>query len=592
MSIDFHIEFAPNGDKLRLNLRSKDAAQAGKPFDRQPLDLLPDDINKLRIGTANPLIVDKITADVSQWLLGDTLGDNLQTAMDSANGEKMRVVLSVNDEQLQKKLSDIPFELCQPAGALGAIPIVLESVVESIVHLLPKIGTPPLSPKDRFPLNILLLRSNPAELGGAVPPAEPLRNEIYALIDAHLKLNRNHVQVHVLSSEAAPDLIGKPTYETLKTQLESEISYDILVYLGHGDVLQSYPEKPPVGVLQFEADEVEAGEVKADSVSSIRLARLLNRHPVPVVLLIGCLTASDIPVGRRPDVESGTPAWMRGSQAVAQALINSSSGVKIVVGMRYRLEKEDAKFFLKGFFKSLLRMRPGHVEAAVHQARNEMSDGNQNSYSWASPMLFRSLESEPLFPFLAAPPEAVCPNLETDQNLRETLWKHLSKTSWSLRALPQSGTEALNDFLQEVESKYISSVLAKVPYLLLPELVEGHHGEPVTVPVKLRGQLKVDSLRGDLNFGGEQIRVVSLTATQELLDKGYDVLSSTKENSAGFLIERKSGDDDLPEGTLFNVTVELGQAYPVVNAVNVNILNIAPHKAICTGNNAVIVPPP
>ena len=216
MSNDFHIEFAPNGDNFRLNVRTQNGAQAGHPLDRVPLDLAPDDINKLRAGTANPLIVDRVTSGVSQWLLEGTLGERLQTAIQSANGEKMRVVLSINDERVQEKLSDVPFELCQPAGVQGAVPIVLENVVESIVHLLPKIGTPPPTAKDRFPLNILLLRSNPAELGGAVPPAEPFRKEIYDLVDAHPKLNRSHVQVHILSSENAPDLVGQTDLRKLK----------------------------------------------------------------------------------------------------------------------------------------------------------------------------------------------------------------------------------------------------------------------------------------------------------------------------------------------------------------------------------------
>ncbi|HLM60411.1 MAG TPA: CHAT domain-containing protein [Pyrinomonadaceae bacterium] len=592
MSVDFFIEFAPNGDQLRLNLRSRDVAQAGKPFTRQSIDLLPDEVNKLRAGTANPLIVDNITAAVSQWLLGDALGDDLQRAIEDADSERLRVVLSVNDEQLQEKLSDIPFELCQPAGALGAIPVALETGVESIIHLLPKIGVPPVSPKDRFPLNILIVRSNPADLGGAVPAAAPLRKEIHKIIDAHGKLNRSHVQVHILSSEADPDLHGRPTYKDLRTHLESDTSYDILIYLGHGDVLQSYPGKPPVGVLQFESEETgDADSDSFDSVAFTRLARLLNRHAVPVVLLVGCLTASEVPVGKQEYVESNTPAWMRGSQAVAQALINSSSGVKVVVGMRYRLEKDDAKHFLKGFFKSLLKMRPGNVEAAVHQARNEMSDANQNSYSWSSPMVFRSLEPEPLFPFLASPPEAVCPNTQQQQSLRETFWTHLSKLTWSLRNNPQSGAESVHSLLMKtVEKEYVQTVLASAP-LLLPGCVEGHYEQEVTVPVTMHGQLKVESLRGDLSFGG-QLSVISVAATQALLDSGYKLLSSTEENSASFSIERKTGDADLPEGTLFNVTVKLGQTYPAIYPMNINILKTESAKAICTGNNVVIVPPP
>ena len=603
MSLEFRIDIAPNGQNLRLNLLSKmpGVPDAGQPFVRTlPIPNLSDaDLDDLRRGNAQKPVVDQVTEHIRDWLLNVDLDPYLRTALAGPPGESVRLVFSINDEELRTKLSNVPFELCSLSGG-GAVPLALHGKVASIVHLLPKVGVPPLAPNSgTWPLRVLIVRSNPLDLGGSVPPAAKTREEIHEVIDAQPKLDRDLVQVHVLSSEVSPDLAGKPTLDNLKKQLQ-KIPYDILVYLGHGDLLPVYQGLTPVGVLQMETEDATAHV----TVPFDQIAVLLHERPVPVVILAGCLTAAEISAELKADVEKNIPQWMRGSQAVAQALINSESGVQFAVGMRFRLETEDAGRFIRAFFNTLLlgqpepfKVPPGHVEAAVRAARRELYLGRPNSYSWSAPVIFRSLGQEPMFPHLASPPESVCPNTEQHQSLRAIFWEQLSKLAWNLREVPQSGAETVRGLLQNVEQQYVQSVLAKAPCFIVPGCIEGRHEGTVTVPVNLHGKLNVDELRADLVFGGGLVKVKSLEASQQLLDSGYQMLSLAKGDYASFYIEKagSSGDQSsrgLPEGILLNATIELGQSYQVVYPASVNIKKIEPGQPVCTGNNAIIVPPP
>jgi len=151
--------------------------------------------------------------------------------------------------------------------------------------------------------------------------------------------------------------------------------------MGHGDVFQVYQGLPPVNVLQLESDD---GSVHI-TVPSDQLAIQLHERPVPVVLLIGCLTAADIPPDMKEGVASLIPQWMRGVQGLAQALVNSESGVQLAVVRVYMLETTDATRFLNAFFKESIGNSAGNVEAAVHAARLELRFGTAGSYSCLLP---------------------------------------------------------------------------------------------------------------------------------------------------------------------------------------------------------------
>jgi len=585
MNNDFRIDIAPNGAALRFNLYTYQggAPDAGQSFDRQHFSLTDALIDKLRRGDASPAEVQQITADLSTWLFGIDISPSLQAVLNQPNGDPLRLIFSINDQELREKLADAPFELCKLPG--GGIPLALNAKNASIFHLLPKVGTPPsASTAGGWPLRILIVRSNPLDLGGAIPPAAEVRKEIYQILD-NKGFSHNLVQIHVLSSENAPDLAGRPTREGFRNQIE-KAPYDILVYLGHGDVLPVYQGLPPVNVLQLESDD---GNLHI-TVPSDQLAVLLHERSVPVVLLIGCLTAAGIPANQKAGVASLIPQWMRGVQGLAQALVNSEAGVQFAVGTRYMLETADAMRFLQGFFKSLLSSKPGNAEAAVHAARRDLHFGNPGSYSWSAPIVFRNLRDEPIFPFLASPPTNVCPTAEQHQSLRVIFWDNLSKQAWSLRA--QGGAGDIHTILDQVEQQYVQTVTAGGQSLIMPKWVEGRSEEVLTIPVELHGALNIDKLRGTLVVGSDQVKVTSLQATAELQAQGYDVLSSTKKNQATFSLERNNGAGGLIAGPLFNATVQLDSANQVVYPISVNIIETSPNKPVCTGGNAVIIPPP
>lgn len=589
MPNEFKIEIAPNGAQLRFTVSRTQPGMpaAGMVFHRQPPNLAGDLAGKLRIGKATPAEVQQVTAQISQWALSNDIDPLLYNELVTPGNEPFRLIFSVNDPQLSETLSEIPFELCQVANT--GLPLALHGKNASILYLLPKVGTTSALAAGTWPLRILIVRSNPQDLGGAVPSADQLRQSIYASLDAAVGLSRKLVQVHVLSSEAAPDLAGRPTREGFRTQLY-KATYDILVYLGHGDVLPAYLGLAPVGVLQLETEDGAAHvTVPAD-----QLAVLLHDRPVPVVLLVGCLTAGDLPADAQSAVEALTPQWMRGSQGLAQALVNSGSGVQLAVGMRYMLETKDAMDFLTVFFGSLLNngeaRKRGDVEAAVHAARVAMQYGTPGSYSWSAPMIFRAPGQEPLFPFLASPPANVCPAVQQHQDLRDMIWRSLVKYSWSLRA--QGGAAPIHDMLQAVEQQLVQAVLAKAPTLIMPDLVVARHEETVTVPVGLHGAMNVEALRGKLVVGGEHVKVTRLQATPELRAGGFDVLSAVEGNRASFRIDHDGNGGALAAGPLFHATVELDSATQIVYPVTVDITEARPAQPVCSSLNAIIVPAP
>ena len=586
MTSDFRIDIASNGGGLVFNLYQYVAGvqSAALVFQRQPLDLSGSPIDKLRRGDAVPAEVQQISATVSSWLFGTDVGPLLFMALNQVGGEPVRLIFSINDAGLREQLADAPFELCQLQGA--AIPLALNGRNASVFHLLPKVGTSSPS-AGTWPLRILIVRSNPLDLGGAIPPAALVRDAIFEPLD-NQGLSRSLVQVHILSSEVAPDIAGRPTRDGFRSQINKGAAYHILLYLGHGDVLPVYTGMPPVNVLQLESDD-GANHV---TVPSDQLAVFLHERPVPVALLIGCLTAAGVPADLQAGVGSAIPQWIRGVQGLAQALVNSESGMQLAVGTRYMLETVDAVRFLKAFFASLLQSKPGNVEAAVHAARRDMHFGTPGSYSWSAPIVFRNLQEEPIFPFLASPPANVCPTADQQQNLRVIFWENLSKQSWSLRDQNPASIAMIHNVRETVEQQYLQTILANAPALIMPKLVEGKSEQTINIEFDLYGALNnIDELRGTLTVGGAQVKIVALQATPELAN-GFNLLSSVTDNQASFMIERRVAGSTLKNGPIFTATVQLDTASQVVYPVNLTITRTSSAQPVCTGNNAVIVPAP
>ena len=575
MSNDFYIHIEPgDGEQLRVVVRREGDPMLpdGVPFTRPPFSLSQETGDTLRRGNAPKQLVAKVTADVSQWLLGEDISAILNGALAQPDS-KNRFVFSL-DNDVRAAFDDLPFELLRTSG--GGSPLAVHPHVSSIVHRLTKLGNPPTArASSDWPLRVLIVRSNPLDLGGQVPAAGEIRKAILAS-NPHAAAD---VEVDILSREEVEGVVGLPTREGFADRigLPGLVAYDVLAYLGHGEVLSAHEELTALGVLQFEND---AGDAH-DPVPADKLAARLRS--VPLVLLIGCLTAAEVP----KEIIDVMPDWLRGSQGVAQSLVNSGeSGVRCAIGMRYRLESSDAKRFVEAFFKSLLKLTPGNVESAVHFARSELHFKSQLPLSWSAPVTFQTAIEEPMFAFLTTPPTAVCATQEQHGHMRAIFWDALSKHG------PEAAIGVRN-ILQQVETKYIDSVLSNAS-LIMPVLVESQPAAQVELPLHLFGQesLDVDVLEGQLLVSGADLAIGDVKPTPQLTDNGYELFVSKDSGRVKFRIKRNGDAGAIPCGELARVRLDLGPAGPGAYPVAVQSLDAKPPSPVCPGTNAVIVQTP
>jgi hypothetical protein len=603
MTNDFVVEILPAGGKnlrVRLSASYPPLKREALALPRQLIELESNDIETLRGGNAPEGLVTKVSEQLSQWLLSGDLNAFLKVALMPGH-EPVRLVLEV-DEDLLPALADLPVELLY----FDAYPFAISNRVNAIVHLLPQASTAqPSLAALHSPLRVLIVRSSPKDLKVYVPAAEPLREHIKGLVN-----DPKLVRVDVLSSETAG--AAPVTWEAFRKLLE-HTSYDILVYLGHGDLLDKEAEdRPAIGILKFEhADGVHHEPVRSD-----QLRVYLNNHPVPVVLLTGCLTAAEMDaisdVQLKNKIVAMFPRWMRGIQGVAQALVGGESGVQVAVGMRYKLETTDAVTFLEAFFESLLTIdpnnpgaKPGDVEAAVRAGRAKLFAERPLPPSWSAPVIFRTLGVEPTFGFLSKyKPTPDGPNgfpvgdtsvaldpVEAekdarDQERREKIWKALVK---------QPDLQFAYEILDETEKAMRERALARDAPLLMPGRVEVKPNNPAVASVYLYGALGVSAFKIKLLVGSNSVSFESLDATQALTDSGYELSDGSQlgRNEISFSIKRTTAAPDslLPEGELVRVGLKLGQAIAVVYPLTLEMLEIEPNNIKAqVGSNAVLVP--
>lgn len=577
MSTDLRIVIRPDNGQYLLDVTGWPVGAPVQSFQRNAPALTANELDELRRGTAPPPTVYNVISGVSQWVLGADLHALLVAALNQVQ-DPLRLIFEVRAPQSYSVFSDLPIELIQLQQAVN--PLVLDHRVGSIVHLLPKVGSPPaMATANGWPLSVLIVRSNPHDLGGAVPAALPIRQQVLNI------LPEPFVNMDILSREVGPGVKGLPTRSGLVRQLQ-RASYDILVYLGHGDLIATHADLPPIGALELENQDGSAH----DPMAANQLAAALHNWPVPAVILVGCMTAADLSAAAHQVIDPVIPKWMRGSQGVAQALINSESGVQIAVGMRFQIETADARVFLEGFFTSLLQDRPGHVEEAVRAGRNMLNLLGQQGYGWSAPMVFSTLASEPLFGFLATSHQ--CPAAELYNNARAIFWRAVSQIPLSLRTPEQINPllDSLEKLNQEINQNVAAGVTRLVPTQL--EVLPGQTGE---FPVWLHGALNVEEVEGRLVVGGQEGTIGVITPSQELLQQGYQVLTQREApNQALFVIKRFDNQaNPLPTGApLFRVQVTAGNSAGVVYPVNIEGLRTDPPQLVCPGNDAIIVPRP
>ncbi len=596
---DCLIEFRKDGEKLDLKVFPPEGGE-GERFIRQLPDLAASDLDELRLGQPTDEVVDRVTAKVSEWLLNpnpNTHKAELDLAkilgLAQAAGGSSRLLFSardIDDPALRSQLFDIPMELL--VQEKNGEPFITNNRVAAMIHLLPKAIQPPTSSKaGALPFKVLVVRSNPDDLGKAVPEAAELQKHI---LEQRPDLKDNLV-VDVLSSENGFQAAGRPTREQFVKQLEQP--YDVLVYLGHGDVRQPDAGALPIGALLLENEDGTAH----DSFDAKRLSSLLHTRPVPVVLLVGCLTAAELPQGVQiSDLKSDIPRWMRGSQGVAQALINGQSGVQLVVGMRYRVERNDALVFLKRFFKSLLTDTKlvGNVEAAVRSARVDLRVLGKQHISWAAPTIFRMLGEEPMFSFLASQ-RTLEPSPKT-QELRSLVWESLKSLSSNQAGASPLQPDLLN-MLDRIEHGMIAE-LGGAAAILTPDLVRvppdqlkpAPEKTTVVVPFRLDRPLSVSRLQGVVVESSGSASISEVRASAALEQAGFELLTGAPGGGTiRFRVEANPGGvKEIPAGVLFEVVLAIGASIQTVYTLGPGTVTSDPAHPLGVAQGAVIVQSP
>jgi hypothetical protein len=565
-------------DLIAFTAFAKNLGEGGEPLTpRQKPQIAPDLIEKLQQGNAQPASIEQMKTLISNWLLGGDLKPPLETAIMNLNGDNIRLIFHI-DDRLRKDailgdlLADLPLELLVMPGDI--VPLALNPKVSAFIHRLNRVPAAQTATMTHSPpLRVLMVHSNPPTLGGQVPNPSSIRKRI-------IELGKGLVEVDLLCSHDGEGVIGPPTRDGLWKAMANQ--YDILVYLGHGGREQLFEDLLPLSLIYLESpDGQKQDPVRAD----VLAARLLN-NPVPVVLLVGCLTAAEVPAETLENLLAHMPAAMRGNQGMAQALVDSSSGVQVAVGMRYRLESEDACFFLEAFFDSLLASKPGNIEAAVHAAREKLHSFSNCTASFSGPVLYRVLSDEPMFDFLASPPQVMVNPLY--QRVRNTIWKIFANLSWSNNEMLQTLTDALS----KAEGDLVQDTLQRAP-LLMPTWQLGKQNETVQMPLTLYGELNVDELEANLIVDSPDVDIESIVASNPVDAAGFSVLTKINRNRAYFRIQREQpGHSPLPAGTLMDVKLKLGPSNGVLYPVAIDVKKIHPKKLICPANNVVIVPTP
>ena len=587
---EIRIEISPSGqNELRLLLKGENLPDLGEEIFKPPCMLVDDDIRKLRSGQPENSVVEKVADLISQWLLDPEIRLYLVNALNTP-GETVRVIFSMSD-RLRPLLADVPFELLQLEKA--QTPLAVNKRVNAIVYHLPKVVTTQNPPAAQgWPLRILIVRSNPPNLGGAVPPAEPLRAAIMQIAqDAanimHQPLTAGDlVRIDVVSSETPG--AGKVTLDAIEERLngpagEAGSPYHILLYIGHGDFPPDFQDQNQTIGPELQLEDPQTGNAIPVSVS--QLTGIIG-DKVPVVLLAGCVTAQNFPAPIKPLIDREIPDWMRACQGLAQALVNSSAGVQVAVGMRYLLETDDAVRFLNAFFRSLMIETPGHIEAAVRAGRIALHTQHPFPPSWSAPVLFRTMRPEPLFDLTKPPvPRAVEDQVEFYKTARLKLWEVMALQAAQKR-LPGI-SEAI-----DASDEQLRMLLQPLGPVIMPHRSETQPGAQTGVLIELYGDLNVDVLAGRLIVSGGDARFKALKLTQQVNQSGYRLAAlAIQDRTIDFKLERGMGATPLPAGPLFDIDLMLGTGIGIVYIVSMAQLATMPDLPISASSNAILVPP-
>lgn len=570
MNAELKFVVVPGADQQSITLSvTLDTDLAPKLFQRQLLALDVQTLEAFRRGELGALEFEKLMSDVNSWLLDAPVRAVLNNALTgTSNGTGLRLVFVVPDEA-RDAIAAIPLELLWHDTADS--PLVLRKDIESLAYYLSKAKTAPENLAARnWPLKVLIVRANPLDWGGKVPTVAPLKKHI---LDQAADYGPGMVEVDVISSEGGA--ATPASWAALRAHLAKTSDYNVLVYLGHGELAEPPTGGTPIGHLYMESPDGEGHQ----AIGAPQLAKLLSDYPVPLVVLAGCVTAVEQPgLVRRRGAEQG----------IAQALVNSSeAGVQMAVGMRMEVLGTAAMRFLNEFFTSLLKGAPGDVDRAVRKARNELFlDTGRYPPHWAAPVVFRANNGTPGFDFINSPVTfRVSPDMAKWLDLRTRLWNRLGD---SLSHIDPARLKGMLEALDATEIELRKEGVAQGP-LLLPRLAQAVAGQTSTVAVEVVGKLSVAKLRADLQVP-TGLTVQKLTLEPAVKAAGFKLLLD-QDDRGYFEVQATSGlSTALPETALLQAevsTVDGAAVYPVTIALR----EVVPKTLLWPGDNVVVAAP-
>jgi hypothetical protein len=535
-------------------------------------------LDDLRRGESLEATAAPLADAISGWLLGTDLTKRLTKVL--GGQDALRVVVRM-DRTLVATLSDLPVELVSLPQSL--LPLVLHPKVHSLVHVPPIVGATTVTEEHDWPFRVLIVRSNPIDLGGAVPEVTPIVKDILD-VAASAGLPEGAVQIELLSSEeAGADFATWPRFR----KLLGSGTFDVFVYLGHGDLQVALAGTAPVGYLQFESADGKGHQ----SIAARDIAAELAQHPVRVVVLAGCLTAAGPPKDAEEAelqalVTKNLPLWLRGAQGVAQAIIDSDAPVELAVGMRDLLEVNTATVMLGSFFRNLIKDHPGDVERAIREARSDLFGGGRYPPSWSSAVVFVK-GTAPVFQFLAEKPAQA-----------------------AFLAEKQKQFDLVRQFRQSTERQFLDAVGDRTPILgflaftgeqdkavlkkdamVRPRFVQSPAG-PVQIPMELVNAIKTKRLTGKVSISGENAAIDELVPDPRLEVAGFALLSSKDGAKARFSIENDGpGASKLSAGPLFTIRATIGSTAPAVHEVVVTRAANDPETIVWSGMDVIAVVP-
>jgi hypothetical protein len=574
MSTELRITPLPYPGGMNLLLQGGALPGAGVSIQRPVPQLDPDLMERFRRSELTPPQFVELRDSITDWLLDTEVRAILKAAL-PPNGGGLRLVFVILDPA-RPFVAQLPLELLWHDSPNS--PLLLRNDVQSLVYVLSKPPANVAPETTNWPFKALIFRARPADLE-AVPEVGPLADEIRALGAPY---GNRMVQIDVISREAAVNVPA--TWNALRTQVGKN-DYNVLVYVGHGELLPSATGGEPMGHLIMESED-GGGH---DAINAGLLARLLQDHPVSMVVLAGCVTGAD-PVG--------SSRQRGGELGVGQALVNSSeAGVQVAVAMRTELRTTAAITFVRSFFGSLLDSNQdpagyrsaGDIDRAVRAARRELFLDNEFPPQWPAPIVLRATEREPFIEFLAHPITFhVSQKMDGLLLVRAKFWKWMA--DYSLAAGVPELLKGRQAALDDVTADIRAEALLQGPLLLPRDLPIGA-GQVGTAIFNVAGALTVKRLRARVTASsGDWVKQVAVPASVLALFQ-----LATDPNDPGWfeLTSKSAGPAQIPEGELLDVQVEVPADTPSgVYPLRIEILEMTPPGTVWPGDGVVIVPRP